>query len=154
MKKILLFLIAVLAVVGARMVISFAPRASEGLIDGYYTAECAGYYHGWKEFLTIYVNNGKVATVEYNARDASGFIKTWDMDYMRVMNATDENYPSRYTRNYAAEMLNKQDYSKIDAMSGATESFESFTLLAEAVVKRAMTGDKRVAFVEVTHETD
>jgi major membrane immunogen (membrane-anchored lipoprotein) len=154
MKKLLMFLTAILAVMGAYMLLSSDSAAPGELNDGYYTAECARYHRGWKEFLTIYVNNGKVTTVEYNARDASGFIKSWDMDYMRVMNETDGNYPSKYTRIYAGEMLNKQDYSKIDAMSGATESLKSFQLLAEAVIERARAGDKRVAFVEVAHETD
>jgi major membrane immunogen (membrane-anchored lipoprotein) len=154
MKKLLIFLTAILAVMGAYMFLSSDSAAPGELNDGYYTAECASYNHGWKEFLTIYVNNGKVTTVEYNARDASGFIKSWDMDYMRVMNETDGNYPSKYTRAYAGEMLNKQDHTKIDAMSGATESLKSFQLLAEAVIERARAGDKRVAFVEVAYETD
>jgi major membrane immunogen (membrane-anchored lipoprotein) len=36
----------------------------------------------------------------------------------------------------------------IDAMSGATESFHFFKVLADAAIGQAMTGDKKVAFVK------
>jgi major membrane immunogen (membrane-anchored lipoprotein) len=119
--------------------------------DGYYSAEVLEYNHGWKEFITIFVNNGRIVTVEYNARNASGFIKSWDMEYMRVMNRIDKNYPNRYTRTYAAALLNKQDSERVDSMSGATESHSSFRLLASAVITRAKAGDKSVAYVDAPH---
>ena len=120
------------------------------LQNGYYTAE-AQYFdeYGWKEYLSIYVNNGHIVTAEYNAKNPSGFIKSWDMDYMRQMNSIDKNYPTRYTRNYAGALVTLQDPSRIDAMSGATNSHRSFTLLAAAAIKRARAGDKRVAFVYI-----
>jgi major membrane immunogen (membrane-anchored lipoprotein) len=130
---------------------SYNSRKSQDLRDGYYTAECSNFFHGWKEYLTIYVNNGKIATVEYNAKNASGFIKSWDMNYMRVMNKTDGNYPNKYTRVYAASLLNRQNADEVDAMSGATESHASFQKLANAVIRQARNGDKTVAFVEVSY---
>jgi major membrane immunogen (membrane-anchored lipoprotein) len=117
--------------------------------DGYYTAEAAEYYRGWKEFLSIYVNNGRIVTAEYDAKNASGFIKSWDMEYMRRMNESDGNYPNKYTRTYVFELISRQGIDGIDAMSGATESCELFKALAEAVIARAKAGDKQVAFVRV-----
>jgi major membrane immunogen (membrane-anchored lipoprotein) len=116
--------------------------------DGYFTAESMEYDgHGWKEFVSIYINNGRIVTVEYNAKNASGFIKSWDMDYMRRMNAEDGTYPNKYTRTYSLALLKRQNPHNIDALSGATESWHSFTLLAEAVIKQAEKGDKKTAFV-------
>lgn len=121
--------------------------------DGYYTAEAAHFdAHGWKEFMTIYVNNNKIVTVEYNAKNASGFIKSWDMNYMRDMMANDGTYPNKYARDYAAGLLNKQNPDAVDALSGATHSYGSFKLLAEAVIAQAKTGDKSVVFVEFPSE--
>ena len=54
------------------------------LQDGYYSAEASDYSHGWKEFVSICISNGKLVTVEYNAKNESGFIKSWDMNYMRT----------------------------------------------------------------------
>jgi major membrane immunogen (membrane-anchored lipoprotein) len=121
--------------------------------DGYYTAEMGDYYNGWKEFLTIYVNNGKIAAAEYDAKNASGLIKSWDMDYMRKMNKKDNNYPNKYTRYYASLLLARQTTEGIDAMSGATESFIFFKALVEAAINQALAGDKKVAFVRTQNIT-
>ena len=56
-----------------------------GLQDGYYTAQAAEFSHGWKEFITIMVKGGSIVSVEYNAENASGFIKSWDNAYMQNM---------------------------------------------------------------------
>lgn len=129
---------------------NISPFHSESeLIDGYYTAENTDYNHGWKDFLTIYVNNGRIVTAEYDARNRAGFIKSWDMDYMRVMNQYDNNYPNKYTRNYVSELVARQGASGIDAMSGATDSFVSFRRLADAVIAQARTGDVKVVFISI-----
>jgi major membrane immunogen (membrane-anchored lipoprotein) len=121
---------------------------SLALHDGYYTAEMTDYDdHGWREFVSIHVNNSRIDTVEYNARNASGFIKSWDPEYMRLMNAIDGTYPNEYTRFYATALLASQDPDSIDAISGATNSYHTFILLAEAVLEQARAGIKQVAFI-------
>ena len=123
-------------------------RASGALQDGYYTAEMAEFdSHGWKEFISIYVNRGRIVTVEYDAKNAAGFIKSWDPDYMRHMNAQSGIYPNKYARIYAHALLTYQDPRRIDALTGATESYHTFMVLAPAVLERARTGTKLIAFV-------
>lgn len=120
------------------------------LKDGYYSAEAATYdEHGWKEFVTIFVSNSRIAAVEYNAQNASGFIKSWDNEYMRVMNQINGTYPNKYARAYAADLLFRQNPSKVDTIAGATHSCISFKLLAEAAIEQARTGDKNVASVPI-----
>ena len=121
----------------------------ETIQDGYYTAE-AEYFdeYGWKEFVTIFVSGGKITTVEYNAKNPSGLVKSWDMDYMRVMNASNGTYPNTYTRIYAADLLDKQDAEKIDAISGATHSCYNFKRLAAAAMSKIKEGDTTVVFVD------
>ena len=53
-----------------------------GLQDGYYTAQAEEFSHGWREYITILVKGGSIVSVEYNAENASGFIKSWDNTYM------------------------------------------------------------------------
>ncbi|MDR1508384.1 MAG: FMN-binding protein [Synergistaceae bacterium] len=144
-------LFAVLLALASASAVSFQSGGQKTLRDGYYTAEMENYHHGWKEFLTIYVNNGKIVFAEYDAKNASGLIKSWDMDYMRRMNKTDGNYPNKYTRKYAAELLIHQTPDGVDAMSGATESFVFFKTLADAAIRQALAGDKKVAFVRTPH---
>ncbi|MDR0356977.1 MAG: FMN-binding protein [Clostridiales Family XIII bacterium] len=122
---------------------------TEGLEDGYYTAQIAKPDHGWTEFMTICVNNGKIVTMEFQAKNASGFIKSWDMDYMRVMNATDGTYPNEYVRVFTKQFLEKQS-SDIDVLTGATDSYNNFKRLAAAVMEQAKLGDKTVKIVDTT----
>lgn len=118
------------------------------LIDGYYTAEMSEYNHGWKEFLVICVSNGKIVTVEYNARNESGFIKAWDLQYMRNMNGIKGTYPNRYTRTYAASLLKAQADKGIDTVSGATSSGGTFQKMAELLLKKAKAGDTSIGIVK------
>ncbi|MDR1931406.1 MAG: FMN-binding protein [Spirochaetales bacterium] len=124
-----------------------------GLHDGYYTAEAARFdSHGWKEFVTICVRNSKIITIEYNAKNPSGFIKSWDMDYMRHMSKVEGTYPNEYTRIYASRLLDKQNPEELDVVTGATESYEKFKQLASAVISQAKAGDTHVAAVEIIAE--
>lgn len=123
--------------------------ASDEMQDGYYTAEMAEYdEHGWKELLVIYVKDNEIISVEYEAKNASGFIKSWDMDYMRTMNETDGTYPNEYVRTFSEALINRQNSSEVDAISGATHSYNTFKLLAEAAMEQARAGETSIAFVE------
>jgi len=119
------------------------------LKDGYYTAEEAEYNsNGWKEYLTIFVSGGQIILVEYNSFNPSGFLKSWDMDYMRHMNTTDGTYPNAYYRYYGHRLLERQGIEGIDALSGATESYNAFVILAKAVLKNASVGNRSTTLVD------
>ena len=118
------------------------------LKDGYYTTEEAEYNsYGWKEFLTICISGGKIIVVEYNAYNPAGFLKSWDMDFMRRMNTTDGTYPNAYSRYYSRQLLEKQDVTGIDVLSGATESHSVFVALAKAALKNARDGNRNTTLV-------
>jgi major membrane immunogen (membrane-anchored lipoprotein) len=122
----------------------------KGMQDGYYTAEALNFdAHGWKEFVTVYIDNGSIVTVEYNAKNPGGFIKSWDPGYVREMEAVSGTYPDEYTRAYAASLLQWQTAEKVDALTGATESWVSFRLLAEAALNQSRRGEKQVALVAI-----
>ena len=122
-----------------------------GLQDGYYTAQAAEFSHGWKEFITILVKDGSIVSVEYNAENASGFIKSWDNAYMQTMLHSNGTYPNEYTRNYANQLLEGQGQGSIDAITGATSSHASFQILAQAVLEQARKGDSSIAVVDTAH---
>ena len=123
----------------------------EGLQDGYYTAQAADFNFGWKEYITIMVKGGNIVSVEYNAENASGFIKSWDNAYMQTMLHTNGTYPNEYTRNYASQLLEGQGEGGIDAISGASSSHGTFQVLAQAVLEQARKGDSGIAIVEASH---
>lgn len=124
-----------------------AQASEHDLKDGYYTAQMKGYNHGWKEFVTICVMDNKIVSVEYNARNAAGFIKSWDSAYMREMDSVMGIYPNRYTRTYAAQLLDKQSAEDIDMLTGASSSGKNFEKLAAAVLDHARKGDTKIAEV-------
>jgi major membrane immunogen (membrane-anchored lipoprotein) len=116
--------------------------------DGYYTAEASSFdAQGWKEFLVIYVHNGKIVTVEFNARNSSGFIRSWDMEYMREMKARRGDYPTKYTRGYATALLNRQSPEGVFPLPGGEDLHLSFKLLSEAAIARAKAGNPQTALV-------
>ncbi len=138
---LLLFMILLLAGCGK----------NEELQDGYYTAQASEYNFGWKEYVTIMVKGGRIVSVEYNAENASGFIKSWDNAYMQNMLHSNGTYPNEYTRYYAGEFLEKQGKEEIDALSGATSSYGSFQMLEAAVLEQARKGDSSIILVDISH---
>ena len=122
-----------------------------GLQDGYYTAQASEFSHGWKEYITIMVKGGSIVSVEYNAENASGFIKSWDNTYMQTMLHANGTYPNEYTRYYAGQLLEGQGEGQIDALTGATSSYGSFQKLAVAVIEQAKQGDSSIVIVDTSH---
>lgn len=135
----------------AGMMLLTACGEQTGLQDGYYTAQASDFGHGWKEYITIMVKGGSIVSVEYNAENASGFIKSWDNAYMQKMLHAQGTYPNEYTRYYAGQLLDGQGEKEIDALSGATSSYGSFQKLQAAVIEQAMQGDSRIAIVDTDH---
>jgi major membrane immunogen (membrane-anchored lipoprotein) len=127
-------------------------NSSSRLKDGYYTAESSDYdEYGWKSFMTICVNNGIISQVEFNAKDIGGFIKSWDMEYMRVMSAESGTYPNEYSRFYSSQFMEDQNVDSIDVLTGATDSREHFIWLARAILENARNGVTSVAVVPIRH---
>ncbi|MCI8625772.1 MAG: FMN-binding protein [Lachnospiraceae bacterium] len=135
----------------ALLLISLTACSEEtGLQDGYYTAQAAEFVHGWKEYITIMVKGGSIVSVEYDAENLSGFIKSWDNAYMQTMLHSNGTYPNEYTRYYAGQLLEKQEDTELDVLAGASTSYGSFYQLAEAVLEQALNGDSSIVIVDTT----
>lgn len=116
--------------------------------DGFYSAEMSDYSHGWKEYVCIMVKNDKIVYAEFNAKDPSGYIKAWDNSYMQNMSSVTGTYPNEYTRYYTAELIEKQNFSEVDALTGASTSGSNFKLLTAAVMEQAVKGNADTVIVE------
>lgn len=126
--------------------------AGNKMKDGYYTAEMSTYSHGWKEYVCIMVKDNRIISAEYNAKNESGFIKAWDNEYMKNMNAVTGTYPNDYTRRYVSQLIEDQSAGDIDIVSGATSSGSQFPLLAEAVISQAMEGNPEKVIIQSAEE--
>ncbi|HHU06629.1 MAG TPA: FMN-binding protein [Clostridiales bacterium] len=142
-------LILLICALGLMLVLGSCNSNQQELKDGYYSAEMKNYRNGWKEFVTIRVSGGEIVSVEYNAKNASGFIKSWDMRYMRNMSARMGTYPNRYTRSYAAYFLDAQTPGFADTVTGASVSGKSFRAMCKALLEKARAGDATLAIVDV-----
>lgn len=120
--------------------------------NGYYTAEMSDFSNGWKEYVCILVKDDKIISAEFNGKDASGFIKAWDNEYMRNMSAVAGTYPNRYTREYVQQLIEGQKDTKVDVVSGATTSGGNFEKLIAAVIEQAKKGDSTTVIVESEEE--
>lgn len=131
-----------------------AAAPQNAMQDGSYTAQMSDYSFGWKEYLTITVKNGEIVTSEFNAENASGFVKSWDNAYMNNMKSVTGTYPNEYTRYYAAQLTGKTEAPEIETLSGASSSGGNFQKLCIAVVEQAMNGDSTIAIVQSEPETE
>ena len=136
------------AIVLLMCVMASGCSSSGKMKDGYYTAEMAEYDKGWKEYVCILVKANKIISVDFNAKNESGYIKAWDNSYMKNMGSYVDTYPNDYTRKYAAELIELQSSEGLDIVAGATQSGNNFLLLSKAVIEQAVKGDSEVAFVE------
>lgn len=146
MKRVLSFILALL--IAASLM---ACGEKTDLQDGYYTAQADEYNFGWKEYVTIMVKGGSIVSVEYNAENASGFIKSWDNAYMQTMLHVQGTYPNEYTRYYAGQLLEGQGEGGINAIAGASSSHGTFQMLVQAVLEQARKGDSSIVLVDVQH---
>ena len=145
MKRILSFVLAL------ALSASLASCGNEAALqDGYYTAQAREFNFGWKEYVMIMVKDGSIVSVEYNAENASGFIKSWDTAYMQTMLHTNGTYPNEYTRYYAGQLLADQNDDSIDVLAGASSSYISFRKLAAAALEQARKGDSSIVFIDNT----
>lgn len=149
MKRKVTAVLLIMLMLIPTFVLSGCGKKKHELQDGYFTAQAAEFSHGWKEFVTIHVRDGKIISVEYNAKNSSGFIKSWDMDYMRLMNMIAGNYPNKYTRGYGGQLLETQDPQEIDGLTGATHSYHTFQQLAAAAIEQSKNGNHEVIIVQI-----
>jgi major membrane immunogen (membrane-anchored lipoprotein) len=123
------------------------------LADGYFTAESMNYDgDGWKDYLTIYVNNGQITVAEYDARNMSGFRRSWDMDYLQGLRPFGRDRLSNYIISYQNSLVTLQNPEKIQPIPGTRNMHEVFTILAQNAINQAQKGKRGVVFVKLPDE--
>lgn len=122
----------------------------DAMQNGYYSATTASFNEdGWKEFITLYIYNNRIVTVEFNAHNASGLLRSWDGFAMRKAKKGPGLHPNRIIREYTQELLNRQDPGRIRKIPGDDYCYDIFVKLAAVAITQAKTGDKAVAEVHL-----
>jgi major membrane immunogen (membrane-anchored lipoprotein) len=123
---------------------------STGLKDGYFTAMAQGLDDkGWQEFLTISVTNGEITTAEFNARNVSGLLRSWDPVLQRHTHRTHGVNANAWQRLYANSLVAVQKPDLIEPMPGGRRLHAVFVALAQAAVDNSRLGREEVALVEL-----
>ena len=121
---------------------------SSGMKDGTYKAEYKEFdEHGWKDYVSITVESGKITAVDYDAVNADGAKKSEDTAYREQMEPISKTYPEKFYKELEDQLKNEQDLKKVEAVAGATTSSNDFKILATEALNNAKAGKTETAVV-------
>lgn len=112
------------------------------LKDGTYSLKETNFdENGWKAYLKLTVENGKITKADYNYLDKKGKLKTDDEDYQKNMSDKTGVGPQDYVPQLNDQLVETQDAKQVDIISGATHSSEKFINYAQQLIQKAQAGD-------------
>jgi Major membrane immunogen, membrane-anchored lipoprotein len=98
-----------------------------GLKDGTYKGSSPADDFGYRHEVVFEMKNGKMISVDYDEIHTDGHAKQHDEEYGKEM-LQNGTTPAIAYPIYENQMLDKQDFNKIDAVSGASYSDYRFRL--------------------------
>lgn len=117
--------------------------------DGIYTAQFREYdSYGYKDFLTLTVQDGVVTEMVYDAVNEQGAMRTDDQKIQQDMSAVRDTYPKKYTADLVNQYLEKQDIGEVATIAGASWSSESFKTLFLALEPQMEKGDTTLLSID------
>lgn len=96
--------------------------------------------NGWKVFIEITVEEGKIKASDYNYTDADGQLKTDDESYQEMMKDKSGVGPQEFVKQLNEGLVATQDAQLIDVVTGATHSSEAFINYAQQLIQAAQNG--------------
>lgn len=105
----------------------------------------------WKAFLTFNIKDGKIENTNFDYEGVGpneGKLKTEDISYNEAMESAANTNPQKYTTALEESLEESQDVSKIDAVSSATTSSNTFQLFAEEGIRAAKKGHTDTVIIE------
>lgn len=96
---------------------------------------------GWKSQISIVIKDGKITKVDFNDVDKNGKLKIEDAAYGKSMKEKNGTEPKEFIPKLDEQLISSQNASKVNAITGATESSTKFKELSKAVLDKAKTGD-------------
>ncbi|HVI42898.1 MAG TPA: FMN-binding protein [Anaerovoracaceae bacterium] len=117
--------------------------------DGTYHAEFDRHDpRNWIPYVDVTIKDGKITKAYYEYTNEAGDKRTEDKTYMEGFSAANNGMtPRQAFDKLSTELVDSQDISKVDAVSGATHSSRNFTVLVPAALEKAVAGDTTTAKV-------
>lgn len=143
MKKKLRFLLSMMIIIV--LTTSCTVKSGNELIDGQYhvTFDQAD-STGWKAFLTLTVEQNKIAAVNFDYEGVGandGKLKSEDKAYNEAMLSSTGTNPQMYLSALESSLLKSGDPDRVSVVSGATTSSNDFIQFAKKAMKAAKEGD-------------
>lgn len=103
------------------------PSLVSGLKDGTYKGATPYDDYDYKHEVVFEMKNGKMVSIDYDEVHRDGHGKQHDEEYCKKMLQSGTTPAIAYPK-YESEMLDKQNFNEIDAVSGASYSLYRFKL--------------------------
>lgn len=97
--------------------------------------------NGWKTDFTITVTDGMITESNYENLDEDGNKKSEDEGYQEAMSEKSGLGPKEYFPELNDQLVDKQDPSEVEVVTGATHSSDSFKEYAQQLVDAAKEGN-------------
>ena len=146
MKKVISLVLASLMV--AVMFVGCNNSNASEMKDGTYKASFKNPEHNWTEYVELTVKDNKITAVTFDAVNADGELKSQNQEYEDMMKPDSGIGPMEFYDQYEATLLDKQDVSKIDMVTGATNSGNHLKTLVEALKGNMSKGDTAEVIVD------
>ncbi len=145
----------------AEDVLNPAGSEADSLRDGVYKAEMAGFENGWKDFVTIAVQDGRVQVLELDAKNEQGSLKSADAAFAESIKKADgDALPTTAPNQYLAAIIESfynagGDVADMENIAGATVSTNNFkVMVGELLGANALTGDTSLRVVPLLTEAE
>ncbi|MCI0131299.1 MULTISPECIES: FMN-binding protein [Enterococcaceae] len=122
------------------------------LKDGEYKLEEKNYNNGYRVVFTIVVKDGKITESNYDNVNEAGKSKVDDAEYNKKMEEVTKTSPKKYIPELNKALLEKQNPSDIDTITGATHSTDSFKEYAKQLIEAAEKGDTKT--IEIDNQVE
>lgn len=117
--------------------------ASGELKDGTYKLVSDADKRGWHVEFTIVVEGGKIKSSDYDNLNKDGKRKSEDEAYEKQMKDKMGTGPAEYFKAYNIGLVEKQNPSDVEVVSGATQAHTSFVEYANKLIEAAQKGDTK-----------
>jgi major membrane immunogen (membrane-anchored lipoprotein) len=87
--------------------------------------------HGWKAKIAITFDGDTITKVQFDELNKKGDLKSQDKTYTSQMESATGVTPAAANEQLAASLVETQDLSKVDTVTGATDTTTRFKELAE-----------------------
>lgn len=104
--------------------------------NGAHKAELEPDERGWKPIVEVTVKDGKITAANYDEVNGEGKKKSEDKDYGEAMKGASGVSPTEAYKRLEESLIKEQDVDKVEVVTGATDSSNSFKEVTKKALKK------------------